>query len=286
MDVKRTCRKAAQVTWRFIQCLPLNLVWRWPKAAARGTWRGLGSCARGVRGFARWCGAAARYYAALFLYTSRRFLRLEGYLALFGVTICFAFFFMSGGMKGGREILDRYYILLTLGMILLAMNLLPRERDDRTLEILWSQPFPRGAMILVQILSLTVWCAVLMGLMFALFGRYLSARGFTLWVGIFGLSTVFAVALITVLISTFCRNAIATGIVAILIFGIHYFWMTNLGPISLYFNPIPSAILGPQDPRNVPVIAAVVNRVFVLCLLGFVYDFLLRRLRHGSQWLT
>jgi ABC-type transport system involved in multi-copper enzyme maturation permease subunit len=230
-----------------------------------------------------------RYYATLFLYTSRRFLRLEGYTALAVIVFYFATLSMSQTPRGGRSILSAYYSIFTVGMILLAMNLLPRESDEHTLEILWSQPFHRGALVLVQVASLTVWCGVVMGLILVLFARFLTAETFPLWVGIFGLTTAFAVALITVLISTFCRNAIATGIVAALIFGVHYFWLKELGPINLYFNPLPEPITRafvPSGADKVPIFSALMNRFFLLVLLGFVYDYLLLRLRHSSAWLT
>jgi ABC-type transport system involved in multi-copper enzyme maturation permease subunit len=171
-------------------------------------------------------------------------------------------------------------------MILITSNLLPRERDENSLEILWSQPLPRGGIILVQVLSLTAWCGGLTLLIFAVFGRFLSAALYPLWFAGFCLSTAFAVALITVLISTFCRNAVATAIVAVLLFGIHYFWLKEIGPINLYFNPLPSSVWTRGSSGEVAVWAAVANRLFLIALLGFVYDYLLRRLRYSSVWLT
>jgi len=286
MSARQTWRETAGSAWRFIRGLPPNLVWWSPKATVRGLWCVVRACARGLRRAVWWSWATARYYAALFLYTSRRFFRLEGLLAAAVTAVYFASVFLTYIPKGGREILGHYYIVFTIGMILLAMNLLPRERDERTLEVLWSQPLHRGAIVLVQIVSLTVWCAVLMVLMSILFGRYLTGEGFALWVSMFGLTSAFSVALITVLISTFCRNAVATGIVAVLVFGVHYFWLKDLGPINIYFNPLPPPILLARASPDVPVISAVANRLFLLCFLGLAYDYLLLRLRHSSRWLT
>ncbi len=274
-----------RATPRFIVRLPVNLLWRWPKAAVCGVWRGLCAFVRGIRRAARWSWSLTRYYAALFWHTSRRFLRLEGYLALSAMIIWFGLQFSQPSMKGGHEILGMYYEIFTITMILLGMNLLPRERDEDTLEILWSQPFSRGGLVLVQAFTLIIWCAFVMGVLGLLFGRYLSSNSYGFWVALHSLTTAFAVLLITVLVSTFCRNAISTGIVAALIFGIHYFWFKNLGPINLYYNPIPPAQRATMSP-DVPLVSAIVNRVFVLVLLGFVYDYLLRRLRHSSPWFT
>ncbi len=269
----------------FLVRLPANVFWHWPRVSVRKTWLGVCALIRGTRYAAQWFWRTSRYYGALFLHTSRRLLRLEGYLALSAIIILMALQFNQPSMKGGHEILGFYYPIFTIAMILFGMNLLPRERDENTLEILWSQPFSRGGLVLVQAFTLTIWCAVLMGLLYAVFGRFLSSDYFPFWVALYALTTAFAVLLITVLISTFCRNAISTGIVAALVFGIHYFWFRDLGPINLYYNPIPQAQQIIRTP-DVPLMSAVINRVFVFVLLGFVYDYLLRRLRNSSPWFT
>ena len=276
-------RRVIGAVGRFCKRLPLNLVYRWPKAGARRLWLGLRAASRGAKFAAQWAWGDARFYSALFIYTSRRFLRVEGYLALTAIILWFGFMFMSSGVKGGQIILNTYYSAFTIAMILIAMSLLPRERDEGTLEILWSQPFPRGGIILIQLFSLTAWLAIIMFFMGLFFGSFLSSEAYFFWVAFFALTTAFAVALITVLIATFCRNAIATGVVAILIFGIHIFWIREIGPINLYFNPLPSAL---AIRRDISIGACVANRVFLLILLGFVYDYLLRRLRHSAPWFT
>jgi len=287
--------------------------WHWARRVVSGASGFLRTCVHRFARLGQACIETLRYYAALFLYTSRLFLRLEGYLALAVVLIYFTVLFLSVKPKGGDAILEAYYIIFTCGMILVAMNLLPRERGGRTLEILWSQPFSRGGIILVQVISLTVWCAVLMGLLHVLFSRFLAAEGYAFWVGIYSLSTAFSVGIITVFVSTFCRNAIATGIVAAVIFGIHYFWLTDLLPpitielrgghlerlgliskdfepfvvhVSLYFNPLPPATFARELNPHVPIREAILNRVFLLVGLGLVYDWLLLRLRRSSMWLT
>ncbi|HPA46806.1 MAG TPA: ABC transporter permease subunit [bacterium] len=282
-------RIAFRAVWRWIMFLPLNLVWYWPKAAGRGLVRAARATARGIATASRRLWRCTRYYGAMFLYTSRRFLRIEGYIAIIAAVLWLSFLFLSYSPKGGREILDSSYRLFTVIMILFTINLLPRERDENSLEILWSQPLSRGGIVLVQVLSLTAWCGGLTLLIFAVFGPFLSAELYPLWVGGFCLSTAFAVALITVLISTFCRNALATAIVAVLVFGIHFFWLKEIGPINLFFNPLPSPVgtSGVMDSSGrIAIVAAVANRLFLLALLGFVYDYLLRRLRYSSVWLT
>ncbi len=275
-----------RAVWRWIIFLPLHLTWHWPKTAGRGLVRVARAITHGIATAYNRLWKSSRYYGALFLYTSRRFLRVEGYIAVLAAILWLSPLFMNYSPKGGRELLESCYPLFTVIMILITSNLLPRERDENSLEILWSQPLPRGGIILVQVLSLTAWCGGLTLLIFAVFGRFLSAALYPLWFAGFCLSTAFAVALITVLISTFCRNAVATAIVAVLLFGIHYFWLKEIGPINLYFNPLPSSVWTRGSSGEVAVWAAVANRLFLIALLGFVYDYLLRRLRYSSVWLT
>ncbi|HOE10888.1 MAG TPA: ABC transporter permease subunit [bacterium] len=275
--------------WRWIIFLPINLTWHWPKAAGQGLARAARATAYGIATASHRLWKSSRYYGALFLYTSRRFLRVEGYIAVLAAILWLSLLFVNYSPKGGRELLASCYLLFTIIMILITSNLLPRERDENSLEILWSQPFSRGGIVLVQVLCLTAWCGALVFLIFAVFGRFLSAALHPVWFVGFCLSTAFAVALITVLISTFCRNAVATAIVALLLFGIHYFWLKEIGPINLFFNPLPSpvgtsGVMGSSG--RIAVGAAVANRLFLIALLGFVYDYLLRRLRYSSVWLT
>lgn len=231
----------------------------------------------------RWFIRELFYSLRLFWYTSKRFLRVESYLALIGAFIFFGYLLTEGQIQTNQELLQQCYIYFTVVMILLAMNLLPRERDEETLEILWSQPMSRNWLIVVQMLTLTVWGFVLCMLVVGVFSYFTAYEESPWLLVLFVITTSFAVGVITVLISTFCRHAIATGLVALLIFGIHYFWLSELGPIQLYMNPVLAP--GADEPRDYR-FEVVFNRVILCFLVGFILDYLFRRLRRTAEWFT
>ena len=223
------------------------------------------------------------FWMNLFLYTSRRFLRVEVYLALLGAFLFFGWVMTNNRADNMRDLLEHCYMYFTVVMVLLCMNLLPRERDEGTLEILWSQPMRRGPMILMQLLTVTAWILLLgvfVVLFFSYFSVYPEGRGTML---LFLLTTSFAVGAITVLISTFCLHGIATGLVTLLVLGVHYYWLRPLGPIDLFLNPIlPPGFQG----RSPGMGGFIFNRVITIVLAGFVLDYLLRRLRQTARWFT
>src|SRR5690606_35865943 len=107
----------------------------------------------------------------------------------------------------------------------------------------------------------------------------------------------------------------ATGLVTLLILGVHYYWLRNLGPVEVFYNPIPLPELkkagfdfsrGSIGPGNQPfnIVSAIFglpgmiirslhldfnfifNRIVVLVVTGFVLDYLFRRLKRTAEWFT
>ncbi len=231
----------------------------------------------------KWSFREISYWFKLFLFTSRLFLRIESFLALIGALAFFGWVVTQNHGQNMHELLYYCYIYFSLVMVLLCMNILPRERDDGTLEILWSQPIRRGALIVLQLVTVTLWqliFSVLVILFFSYFSAYTEGR----WTIILLLTTTsFAVGSITILVSTFCKHGIATGLVSLLILGVHFFWLRSIGPIELFANPIlPPGVIS----RNSPLFSIIFNRIFVLVLAGFVLDYLFRQLRQTSKWFT
>ncbi|MEW6235158.1 MAG: ABC transporter permease subunit [Candidatus Omnitrophota bacterium] len=238
---------------------------------------------RGSSAVSVWCVRETAYSFHLFTYTSRRFLRTEVYLALAGAFLFFGILLTQGQVDNQRDLLYYCYIFFTAIMILLAMNLLPKEREEETLEILWSQPMNRNRLIVIQLTTLTLWISLLTLAVMLVFGRY-SAYQEGRWLLLYCvLTTSFAVGAITVLISTFCRHAIATGLVAMLILGVHLFWLRSLGPIELYYNPIVYA--GQKAPQGAA-FNLHFNRIMLIFLVGFILDYLFRRLKRTAEWFT
>lgn len=229
-----------------------------------------------------WTYRETAYYLRFFLYTSRQ-LRIECFLALLGAIAFFGYLLVNQQINHQRALLDYYYLYFSIVTILLAINLLPREKENETLEILWSQPMSRNRLIIIQLISLTAWILILSGIVLLVVGRfsaYLEGRGMVL---LCVLTTSFAVASITVLISTFCRHAIATGLVSMLVLGIHYYWLESLGPIALFYNPIP---FPGMEPERDAMFNLIFNRVVLVFLVGFVLDYLFRRLKQTAEWFT
>lgn len=230
-----------------------------------------------------WSWRESCYWFRLFLFTSRRFLRIEAYLALVGAFLFFGWVINENRADNMRDLLYYCYLFFTVVMVLLCMNLLPRERDENTLEILWSQPMRRGTLIFMQLVTVAVWI-LLMSLFvvffFSYFSSYTDGR-FSMVVFLF--TTSFAVGAITVMISTLCLHGIATGLVTLLILGVHFYWLRPIGPIELFFNPIPY----PGDTSE-PIgwISLLFNRTITLVVAGFVLDYLFRRLRQTAKWFT
>ncbi|MBI1390770.1 MAG: ABC transporter permease subunit [bacterium] len=249
-------------------------------------WRGIKTAGRGVKTAIAVTVREVIYWLRLFVYTSRRYLRVETYLALIGA-ICFFGYVVSNDMaRTQRELLAYNYIYFTAATVWLASTLLPREREENTLEILWSQPMSRAGLITLQIVTLTVWMTALCALVVYGFSRFSSYQEGK-WLIVLCVSTTsLVVAAATVLISTFTRHVIATALLALLVFGVHYYWLTSLGPIALYPFPIkaPDAPVvrwgGPRDP------SLWVNRIAAMALAGFIFDYLYRRLRRTAEWFT
>lgn len=246
-----------------------------------------------ARQAAIWSFYETGYRYRLFTYTSHRFLRVEAYLALAGALAFFGTIFVQDQARNLNSFLEYSYIYFSFIMVLLAMNLLPREREEETLEILWSQPMSRNQLIIVQLLTLTIWVFLLSTIVLMMY-LYLSPYEETLWPYFVLIATTsLFVGALTVLVSTYCRHAIATGLVTLLILGVHYYWLRKLGPVEVFFNPIPlPGVAESVNPferlgrRDTGTFDIVFNRVVALCLTGFVLDFLFRRLKRTAEWFT
>ncbi len=232
-----------------------------------------------------WLAIEATFGFRLFIYTTRRFLHIEVYLALIGAFAFFGWVVHNGMVGNQRDLLEYCYMYFTVVSIVLAMNLLPRERDEETLEILWSQPMRRSALVSVQLVTLTIWLLFLCIAVVFFFSRF-SAYSEGRWtVVLMTVTTSFAVGAIAVLVSTFCRHAMATGLVSLLILGAHYLWLRQLGPIELFFNPIlpPGMVRRYGDSAMMSILF---NRIALAFLVGFTLDYLFRRLKRSAEWFT
>ena len=234
-------------------------------------------------GFAvKWSWLEACYWTRLFWYTSRQFLRLEAYLSILGALVFFGMVFVQNRISNQHQLLYYCYLYFTAVTVLIAMNILPQERERGTLEILWSQPIKRSVLVVVQMLTLSIWIFLLSLFIVIFFGQYaayLEGRATLIFCV---LTTSFLVAVLTLIVSTFCRHGIATGLVALLILGVHFFWLQEIGPIQLYFNPI----LPPGYRGHDMTSYFIFNRIVVFVLIGFGLDYLFRRLRRTAQWFT
>lgn len=256
---------------------------RLPGHIIRKTGRGIRSVYRAILYVLVWIWYEFGYWFRLFLYTSRRFLRIEMYLSLLGALWFFGWILTNNRADNMNHLLHYGYIYFTVVMVLLCMNLLPRERDENTLEIIWSQPMRRGPMIAMQLTTVSIWVfalSVFVVLFFGYFGSYSEGRMIAI---LFLLTTSFTVGAITVLVSTLCLHGIATGLVTLLILGTHFYWLSPLGPIDLFYNPIP---LPGYQTRPMMMGSLIFNRVITLVLAGFALDYLFRRLRQTAKWFT
>ncbi len=266
-----------------LKSLPLNLVWRWPRMGISTLWGAIKASARGIARGTRWSWREANYARALFFSLSRTFLSADGLVAITAMLFLFGYLFSQGRPISSHVLQDLGYRLISVLMILFGMNLIPRERDRNTLELMWSQPISRGGLVFMQLLVLTIWLGIFLYGTLAFYGRFKAIDIHTGAILLMTLSTGFAVGLIAVLTSTFCRQGIATGIVSALIVGAHYVWIPRLGPIVLFMNPFQeNALPGEEfDPRMIAF-----NRVFVLILIICLLDYLIRRLRKTARWFT
>lgn len=232
-----------------------------------------------LRFAAGWLAVEFMYWLRMFYFVTRRFLRVEAILAFMAMIVFFGSMLISDSLRTPTQWLQSNYQFFTVVMIVFCSNLLPRERDENTLEILWSQPISRNVFIMFQLFVLLVWCALLMGALMLIIGSFTLLNESFLNIFLAAISTTFAVGTITVLISTFTRQTLATLLVATLLFGLHYTWLRPLGPIDLYTN---TAIIEPE--RNQP--GFLVNRIALLVLVAFAIDYLFRRLRRTAEWFT
>ena len=137
----------------------------------------------------------------------------------------------------------------------------------------------------MQLITITVYMGLVLGITLMLYGRFKATEMYTGYVLGMSLSTGLTVGSLTVLISTFCRHGIATGIISSLIVGAHYVWIPTLGPIALFFNPFPES-LGLFQNAQLNVGSIIGNRIFAGILLIFIFDYLVRRLRRTARWFT
>lgn len=262
--------------------------------------------------FLKWSRLESAYWFRLFLYTSRNFLRLEALLTVVGAVLFFGYVITNDLAQSGEALIYYSYIYFSVVMVLLAMNVLPREREIGTLEILWSQPLRRSSMAVVQLLTLSVWMLVL-NLIWLGFIQYFTAYPEGKWILLILVwTTTVSVGALTLLISTFCRHSIATGLVMMLLLGLHFYWLTSIGPIQFYF--IPGNLEQMINPESVSTpnfgggrgnfgggrggfngggasfsaiyFDLMFNRITLMVTVGFIFDFLFRRLRRTAEWFT
>lgn len=248
--------------------------------------------------FLKWSRLESAYWFRLFLYTSRNFLRLEALLTVVGAVLFFGYVITNDLAQSGEALIYYSYIYFSVVMVLLAMNVLPREREIGTLEILWSQPLRRSSMVVVQLLTLSVWMLVL-NLIWLGFIQYFTAYPEGKWILLLLVwTTTVSVGALTLLISTFCRHSIATGLVMMLLLGLHFYWLTSLGPVQFFYIPLdlvglidpaqaaPRGFGGRGGSSNSGWFDLMFNRITLIVTVGFILDFLFRRLRRTAEWFT
>lgn len=223
------------------------------------------------------------YWFRLFLFTSRRFLRVEVYLALIGAFFFFGWVIDENRAENMHDLLYYCYLYFTVVMVLLCMNLLPRERDENTLEILWSQPMRRGILIFMQLMTVAAWVLLLSLFVVVFFGYFGSYPDGRILMVVYLFTTSFTVGAITILVSTYCLHGIATGLVTLLILGVHFYWLRPIGPIELFSNPI---LYPGAEAQPFGWLGMIFNRIVTLIVAGFVLDYLFRRLRQTARWFT
>ncbi len=281
-----------------------------------GWFRRLGQAGKNAGWLAKngiqWIWWETSYWFKLFLYTTRRILHIEVFLSLIGAFAFFGWVISRNLADNPRDLLYYCYIYFCVVTILTAMSLLPRERDEDTLEILWSQPIRRSSLIVIQLITITLWQLALCTAVVFFFSRFIAyTEGRWLIIPLVVTSS-FAVGSVTVLISTFTRHSMATGLVALLIFGIHFFWLQQLGPVQIFYSTFPVIPPAPRQDgmgsasmntalsapmlifsaislifnKISPYMPMLMNRFFVFGLVGFVLDYLFRRLRRTAEWFT
>ncbi len=270
------------------------------------------NAARLLRDGIQWAWWETGYWFKLFLYTTRRILHIEVFLSLLGAFVFFGWVVSRNLADNPGDLLYFCYMYFTVVTILTAMSLLPREREEDTLEILWSQPIRRSSLIVIQLITITLWQLALCTAVVFFFSRYSAYTEGRWWIIPLVVTSSFAVGSVTVLISTFTRHSMAAGLVALLIFGIHFYWLQQLGPVRIFYftlpvippaprgGPMGPAVMSPAMSITalifggisyviksiVPYMPLIMNRFFVIGLVGFVLDYLFRRLRRTAEWFT
>jgi hypothetical protein len=275
--------------------------------------------------FMKWSRLEFLYWFRLFLYTSRNFLRLEALLTVVGAVLFFGYVITNDLAQNGELLIYYSYIYFSVVMVLLAMNVLPRERENGTLEILWSQPLRRSSIIVVQLITLSIWMFVL-NLIWLGFIQYFTAYPEGKWILLILVwTTTIGVGALTLLVSTFCRHSIATGLVMMLILGLHFYWLTSIGPVQFFFIPTNLELMINPPATSTPSFGGgnfgggrgnfgggnnfgggsggasflvsfsaftaiyfdmMFNRITLIVTVGFILDFLFRRLRRTAEWFT
>jgi magnesium-transporting ATPase (P-type) len=160
--------------------------------------------------------------------------------------------------------------------VVLAMGLLPREKEARTLELLLVCSRSRQGLLTLKFAPVCLFvAAVAVGLTTAF---YWFVGGFSwgkmLYVP-YGLAA--TVGILTVVLTTYVRNQYAAGVLAVLIaLVVTTMWLDPFR--SFYAVSVDRMMM--QAPPNVTI-----NRVLLVVVFGFLYDHAVRRLKHVELWM-
>jgi len=120
--------------------------------------------------------------------------------------------------------------------VLFSMNVLPREREDQTVEVFFSLPVRRFRLVIWHLVTIAVWLFLFL-LVPAIFTAPVHSE-----VGLRALlvqvyPSLLCISCLTLWISTFTRNGPAAGFVAGLVCLLHLFYFPAFGPIRLFPSP-------------------------------------------------
>jgi len=160
--------------------------------------------------------------------------------------------------------------------VVLAMGLLPREKETRTLELLLVCARSRQGLLLLKFAPVCLFVGAaalaLTTSLYFLIGGF--SWGKMLYVP-YGLAA--TVGILTVVLTTYVRNQYAAGVLAVLIaLVMATMWLDPFR--SFYAVSVERMIL--QAPPNLTI-----NRLLVAVLFGFLYDHAVRRLKHVELWM-
>jgi len=226
-------------------------------------------------GWFRRAAARAADIAAMLWFSARVSLGWQSAVAVGGAVLVFTVAVLGGYAWSERHIFRLLAGLESLLFVILSMGLFPREREEKTLEVLLSCARSRNGLLLLKFVPVCLFVAA-EALALAT-GFYAVVGGFS-WLKMFFIPYEIgaAVGILTVALSTYFRSQYAAGAVAILVsLAIAILWFD---PYETFYTSHISRMM--RDRPNL-----LLNRVILAVVFGFLYDHALRRLRRLELWM-